>query len=62
MSKKNGKTYVTPGWILGTSSISDNNPVQWDCWGKSTITSLPLALKALARKYLRVIHLFISRT
>lgn len=39
-------TYLTPGWILGTSSISDNRPVQWDCWGKSTITSFPLALKA----------------
>lgn len=40
------KTHVTPGWTLGTNSISDNSPVQWDCWGKSTITSFPLALKA----------------
>lgn len=38
--------YLTPGWTLGTSSISDSKPVQWDCWGKSTITSFPLALKA----------------
>lgn len=44
------KTHVTPGCILGTNSISDNNPVQWDCWGKSTMMSFPLALKAMTEQ------------
>lgn len=35
-----------PGWELGTISISSITPVQWDCWGKSTVKSRPLALMA----------------
>ena len=37
--------HMTPSCGMGTTSISDTRPVQWGCWGKSTVTSLPLAEK-----------------
>ena len=38
------ETYATSACVLGTSSISLTRPVQWGCWEKFTVTSLPLAL------------------
>ncbi len=57
--------YLTPGCTLGTSSISDRSPVQCDCWGKSTITSFPLALKAGQKLYIKPnnnsFHVYLKR-
>ena len=39
--------HITPSCSGGTSSSSQTNPVQWLCWGKSTVTSFPLAEKCI---------------
>ena len=46
LKEKEKCTDVTWGCMLGTSSISSMTPVQWACWGKSTVTSRPLGLMA----------------
>jgi len=43
--------YRMPSCVLGTTCISESSPVQWACWGKSTVTSRPLAFTAVTQTH-----------